>query len=157
MDAFLLVLRVGLSLTVVMVLLWMAQKRFSKGGRQGEETVVEVVGRRNVGQKAAVVVIESAGQRFLLGVTEHAINVLHTSDAPIPEPERATGRDATDAGTDAAFDEVLKRAGEPALRRDIAAHRLRHATPGTGPLHGSIFARSTWTQAGTAVRKGLNL
>ena len=130
MDAFLLVLRVGLSLTVVMVLLWMAQKRFSKGGRQGEETVVEVVGRRNVG---------------------------HTSDAPIPEPERATGRDATDAGTDAAFDEVLKRAGEPALRRDIAAHRLRHATPGTGPLHGSIFARSTWTQAGTAVRKGLNL
>lgn len=148
MDAFLLVLRVGLSLTVVMVLLWMAQKRFSKGGRQGEETLVEVVGRRNVGQKAAVVVVESAGQRFLLGVTEHAINVLHTSDVPLPEPNSAT---------DSAFDDVLKQAGEPALRRDIAAHRLRHTTPETGGLHGSIFARSTWAQAGTAVRKGLNL
>lgn len=153
MDAVLLVLRVGLSLVVVMVLLWMAQKRFSKGRRQGEENVVEVVGRRNVGQKAAVVVVESAGQRFLLGVTEHAINVLHTSDAPPPAPEGVPG----DHTTETAFDEVLKQAGEPALRREMSARRLRHATPATGALHGSIFARSTWLQAGAAVRKGLNL
>ncbi len=153
MDAFLLVLRVGLSLTVVVVLLWMAQKRFAKGGRQGVETVVEVVGRRNVGQKASVVVVESAGQRFLLGVTEHAINVLHTSDAPLPEPETAENF----AAGDPAFDEVLKRAGEPALRRDATARQVRHVATGNGSLHGTIFARSTWSQAGAAVRKGLNL
>lgn len=155
MDAFLLVLRVGLALTVVMVLLWMAQKRFSRGGRQGGQAVVEVVGRRNVGQKASVVVIESAGQRFLLGVTEHSINVLHTSDAPLPDPEAdLVGLNLVG---DPAFEEVLKAAGEPALRRDGAARRLRHQAPDAGPLHGTIFARSTWTQAGAAVRKGLNL
>lgn len=150
MDAFLLVLRVGLALTVVMVLLWMAQKRFSRVGSQGEPAVVEVVGRRTVGQKASVVVVESAGQRFLLGVTEHSINVLHTSDAPLPGPELNSAGDPD-------FDEVLKAAGEPALRRDGAARRLRNSAPVTGSLHGTIFARSTWTQAGAAVRKGLNL
>ena len=153
MDAFLLVLRVGLSLTVVMVLLWMAQKRFAKNGRQGEETAVEVVGRQNVGQKASVVVVESAGQRFLLGVTEHSINVLHTSDAPLPEPEIASDPSVADS----AFDAVLKQAGERALRRDAGAALRRRTTRGNGALHGTIFARSTWTQAGAAVRKGLHL
>lgn len=154
MDAFLLVLRVGLALTVVMVLLWMAQKRFSRGGSTGGQAPVEVVGRRNVGQKASVVVIECAGQRFLLGVTEHSINVLHTSDAPIAVPEL----DIAELGivSDPVFEEVLKAAGEPALRRDHAARRLRQPAPGAGALHGTIFARSTWTQAGAAVRKGLD-
>lgn len=148
MDAFLLVLRVGLALTVVMVLLWMAQKRFSQSGRQSGQAVVEVVGRRNVGQKASVVVVESAGQRFLLGVTENSINVLHTSEAPIPDPE-------LDLAGDPAFAEVLKAAGEPPLRRDAAARRLRHSSREASALHGTIFARSTWTQAGAAVKKGL--
>lgn len=149
MDAFLLVLRVGLSLTVVLVLLWMAQKRFAKSGRHGEPSVVEVVGRRNVGTKASVVVVESDGQRFLLGVTEHSINVLHSSEAPPP---------AVEAHIDPAFEEVLKAAGEPALRRDLPARRLRADAPeDAGSMHGTIFARSTWVQAGAAVRKGLNL
>lgn len=148
MDAFLLVVRVGLALTVVMVLLWMAQKRFSRSGRQSEQAVLEVVGRRSVGQKASVVVVESAGQRFLLGVTEHSINVIHTSDAPPPAPE-------ADTEGDPAFAEVLRVAGEPPLRRDVAALRLRHPSRGASALHGSIFARSTWRQAGAAVRKGL--
>jgi flagellar protein FliO/FliZ len=154
-DTFLLVLRVGLSLTVVVVLLWMAQKKLTKVSRPGDQSAVEVLSRRNVGQKASVVVVESAGQRFLLGVTEHSVNVLHTSDAPEPLAE-----DAPAAGTDPAFALVLKQAGEPGLRRDLPARRLRHsnsANPAPGALHGTIFAKSTWTQAGAAVRKGLNL
>jgi flagellar protein FliO/FliZ len=149
-DAFLLVLRVGLALTVVMVLLWMAQKRFSQSGRQSGQAVVEVVGRRSVGHKASVVVVESAGQRFLLGVTENSINVLHTSEAPVADPE-------LDLAGDPAFAEVLKAAGEPPLRRDAAARRIRHPSREASTLHGTIFARSTWTQAGAAVRKGLKL
>ncbi len=154
MDAFLLILRVGLSLTVVMVLLWMAQKRFSRGGRHQGPAVVEVIGRRNVGQKASVVVVESDGQRFLLGVTESSINVLHASEAPIPNPDAGPtgGPDG-----DPAFAEVLKAAGEPPLRRDAGARRMRQASGGTSALHGTIFARSTWTQAGAAVKKGMRL
>jgi flagellar protein FliO/FliZ len=45
-----------------------------------------IVSRQSLGQKASVVVVDAAGQRFLLGVTEHAVNVLHTGDVP-PEPE----------------------------------------------------------------------
>ena len=149
MDAFLLVIRVGLSLGVVMVLLWMAQKRFSKVGRSKELSVLQVVGRRSVGPKASVVVVESDGLRFMLGVTENAISVLHSSDVPEPLPEM-------DQPQDPAFAAVLKAAGEPALRRDGAARRLRRGT-NAGTMHGTIFARSTWVQAGAAVRKGLNL
>jgi flagellar protein FliO/FliZ len=137
-DTLFLILRVGLSLTVVVVLLWMAQKRIAKGGRGGDEPVVNVVGRRSVGQRASVVVVESAGQRFLLGVTDHGINVLHTSDAPIPEP-------------------VTEEPGEPEFARALTHARRVRNRPAQGPLHGSIFARSTWVQAGTALRKGLNL
>ncbi|WP_054009226.1 FliO/MopB family protein [Arthrobacter sp. ERGS1:01] len=154
MDTFLLVLRVGLSLTVVAVLLWMAQKRFAKAGHHGEKSAVDVIGRRNLGQKASVVVVESAGQRFLLGVTEHSVNVLHTSDAP----EAAVWDGEPAEGTDPEFALVLQQAGEPGLRREAAARRPRHApSPDSGPLHGTIFAPSTWAQAGAAVRKGLNL
>lgn len=149
MDTFLLVLRVGLSLTVVVVLLWLAQKRLTKGGRAGDEPVVSVVGRRSVGQKASVVVVDSAGQRFLLGVTEHGINVLHTSDAPIPESVAETLSEPE-------FARALNQAGEFDAGSRATARRLRQP-PSQGPLHGSIFARSTWTQAGAALRKGLNL
>lgn len=152
MDSFLLILRVGLSLTVVMVLLWMAQKRFSRGGRHQGQAVVEVIGRRNVGQKASVVVVESDGQRFLLGVTENSINVLHTSEAPMPSTGSTDGPDG-----DPAFEQVLKAAGEPPLRRDAAARRMRHSSAEASALHGTIFARSTWTQAGAAVKKGMRL
>ena len=149
MDTLFLILRVGLSLTVVVVLLWMAQKRIAKGGRGGDEPVVNVVGRRSVGQRASVVVVESAGQRFLLGVTDHGINVLHTSDAPIPEP-------VTEEQGEPEFARALTHAGGFDAGSRANARRLRQV-PEQGPLHGSIFARSTWVQAGTALRKGLNL
>lgn len=152
MDTFLLLLRVALALSVVVVLLWMAQRRFSQGARQRGQSVVEVVGRRNVGQKSSVVVIDSDGQRFLLGVTEQSINVLHSGPVPLPEPEDT----AANTEEDTAFEAVLKAAGEPGLRRQAAARRLQRAEE-TGALHGTIFARSTWVQAGAAVRKGLNL
>lgn len=149
MDGFLLVLRVGLALTVVVVLLWLAQKRFTQGPRQVGQPALEVVLRRNVGPKSSVVVIDSDGQRFLLGVTEQSINVLHTSVAPLPEP-------AADIAEQASFDAVLMAAGEPSLRRAGTARRLRQPEH-RGALHGTIFARSTWAQAGVAVKKGLNL
>lgn len=84
METFLLFLRVALSLSVVVVLLWMVQKKVTKSGRTGPETDLRVVGKRGLGQKASVVMINADGRRFLLGVTEHSINVLHSSEAPAP-------------------------------------------------------------------------
>ncbi|MGO4384490.1 flagellar biosynthetic protein FliO [Specibacter sp. RAF43] len=142
MDTLLLVLRVALSLGVVVVLLWMAQKRWVKGNRSPVEADLQVVSRRSVGQKASVVVVDSDGQRFLLGVTENTINVLHSGPAPEPAPEPA-------------FSHALRQAGTEA--DGLRPVRGRRQRPEPAGLSGSILSPKTWQQAGAAVRKGLNL
>ena len=87
MDALILGLRVVVALGAVLGLMWLLQRRLGKGtGRRRADRDLTIVSRQSLGQKASVVVVDAAGQRFLLGVTEHAVNVLHTGDIP-PEPE----------------------------------------------------------------------
>ncbi|RKR13599.1 flagellar biosynthetic protein FliO [Arthrobacter oryzae] len=89
MDALILGLRVVVALGAVLGLMWLLQRRLGKGtGRRRADRALTIVSRQSLGQKASVVVVDAAGQRFLLGVTEHAVNVLHTGDIP-PEPEEA--------------------------------------------------------------------
>jgi len=87
MDALILGLRVVVALGAVLGLMWFLQHRLGKGtGRRRADRALTIVSRQSLGQKASVVVVDAAGQRFLLGVTEHAVNVLHPGDIP-PEPE----------------------------------------------------------------------
>lgn len=139
MDTFLLVLRVGLALAVVMLLLWMAQKRFAKGNSGAAGVQLEVVSRRNVGQKASVVMVDADGQRFLLGVTEHNVNVLHSGPAPVPDP--VFSHALNQAGT---FDGLVAPSSDKRPRSDPHA------------LSGSILSPKTWQQAWAAVRKGIS-
>jgi flagellar protein FliO/FliZ len=89
MDSLILGLRVVVALGAVLGLMWLLQRRLGKGtGRRRADRALTIVSRQSLGQKASVVVVDAAGQRFLLGVTEHAVNVLHTGDIP-PEPEEA--------------------------------------------------------------------
>src|SRR6478752_9153607 len=89
MDALILGLRVVVALGAVLGLMWLLQRRLGKGtGRRRADRALTVVSRQSLGQKASVVVVDAVGQRFLLGVTDHAVNVLHTGDIP-PEPEEA--------------------------------------------------------------------
>lgn len=83
MDSLILGLRVLVALGAVLGLMWFLQRRLGQGtGRRRADRALTVVSRQSVGQKASVVVVDAAGQRFLLGVTEHAVNVLHTGDIP---------------------------------------------------------------------------
>ncbi len=99
MDALILGLRVFVALGAVLGLMWLLQRRLGKGtGRRRADRALTVVSRQSLGQKASVVVVDAAGQRFLLGVTEHAVNVLHTGDIPVetddaaaPEGRRGSG------------------------------------------------------------------
>ncbi|MET4094906.1 flagellar biosynthetic protein FliO [Arthrobacter sp. UYCu712] len=99
MDSLILGLRVLVALGAVLGLMWFLQRRLGQGtGRRRADRALTVVSRQSVGQKASVVVVDAAGQRFLLGVTEHAVNVLHTGDIPVeaedtaaPEPRRTSG------------------------------------------------------------------
>lgn len=135
MDTLLIVLRVALSLGVVVGLLWYVQRRIVRGRAGRPANPLQLRGRQGVGAKASVVVVDLDGQRFLLGVTEQSVNLLHTSEAPA-EPESNV----------ADFSQKLERAQQ---EQGILP------TPGMpgGVLHGSILAASTWRQAARAIKQ----
>ncbi|TJY71489.1 hypothetical protein E4J89_04380 [Arthrobacter sp. CAU 1506] len=92
METVVLALRVALSLAVVLGLLWVLQRRFSRGARTGARKLVRVVERQTIGPKASVVVVDADGQRFLLGVTDQAVSVLDTREAPAEEEAQPSHR-----------------------------------------------------------------
>jgi flagellar protein FliO/FliZ len=147
MDVLTLALRVVLSLAFVMVLLWYIQRRVSRTQRRARAgDPLTIVSRRGLGQKSSVVVVETDGKRFLLGVTEQSVNVLHTSDAPAPELDAAASPGKVFA---LKLAEATGTEGEdlPSVRR----RRQRQSSP----LDGSVLSPGTWKQASQAIRKGL--
>lgn len=147
METVFLALRVLLSLAAVLGLLWMVQRRLTRSGRAKiEENPVTIVARHPVGAKASVVVLDLAGTRFLLGVTEHAVNVLHSDAAPAPaevtEPENAHS-----------FADVLaETTGDRRNRESQVSQHLRPRRPRPA-LAGSILSPSTWRQASAVLRQ----
>lgn len=161
MDSLILGLRVLVALGAVLGLIWVLQRRLLKGkakGRRRANTTLTVVSRQSVGQKASVVVVDAGDKRFLLGVTEHAINVLHSSDVPVEVLETAPAPESfadifRDAGSAARADKGPQAAAfqGSALTRRSEIHR-RSELDKTQPMHGSILAGSTWRQAAEAIR-----
>lgn len=180
MDSFILGLRVLVALGAVLGLIWFVQRRLGKGkGRRRADAALTVVSRQVVGQKASVVVVDAGDKRFLLGVTEHAVTVLHSSEAPTVAVA-AELAEPTEADTRSSFAELFRQAsGEPAARTvqvpasipapvtgplpevrrrsDIhrgQVHRDSSRDPGRSapPMHGSILSASTWRQASDALR-----
>lgn len=155
MDALILGLRVFVALGAVLGLMWFLQRRLGKGtGRRRADRALTIVSRQSVGQKASVVVVDASGQRFLLGVTEHAVNVLHTGDIPAeaeqaaaPETRRGAGEFArilsgfgSLPGGQSSFEELPgdgsedsagSSAGNAPLSRRSTLHRDSHGR-GTG-------------------------
>lgn len=154
MDMLMLALRVILALGAVVGVLWFVQKRVSAHqtrGRTGDP--LTVVARRGVGSKASVVVLDTGGKRFVLGVTEHSVNVLHTDEAPAAEA-------APEASTEA-FGAALAKAtfnAAPAGTPAPAFGPLRRVElgnpPSASPLSGSILSPGTWKQAAAALKRG---
>lgn len=156
MDVFSLVLRVVLALAFVAVLLWYIQKRATRGQRGPRSgDALTIISRRGLGKTSSVVIVETDGKRFLLGVTEQAVNVLHTSDAPVAVEAPAT---VPVPATGKVFALKLAEAtGRTAVAAgDVLSPVSRHPQRKPSPLDGSILAPSTWKQAGSALRKGLH-
>lgn len=70
---------------------------------------ITVVARSGIGGKAQLVVAEFGGIRYVLGVTEHGINVVDTQEAPAvqEEPAEAESSSADDSSNDI-VDRALK-------------------------------------------------
>ncbi|GAA1338066.1 FliO/MopB family protein [Arthrobacter roseus] len=160
MDAWILGLRVLLSLAAVVGLLWFIQKKVSRHNtsRPGAE-LISVVTRQAISTKASVVVLDTDGKRFMLGVTEQSVNILHTFDA---EPESATAiAPAAPEAAGASFDQHLRRqqlataqavnTAPTATRASL--HRGSSTNRGERALDGSILSPSTWKQTAAAFRR----
>ena len=100
-----------------------------------------------------MVVVDAAGQRFLLGVTEHAVNVLHTGDIPA-EAEEVAGSGNPPRSRRIRPDPVRLRpaspAGSPAceeLRRRRQRRLCRLRPPGTPRCPAAAPCTGTPTRA----------
>ncbi|WP_411720306.1 flagellar biosynthetic protein FliO [Mycetocola sp.] len=150
MDTVFVALRVLLSLAAVLALLWYAQRRITRGKARGKAAeLVTVVGRQGIGLKASVVVVDVEGTRFLLGVTEHAVTVLHSSDAPAAS--RATASDAESPSD--AFAATL--AGVTNIDSVSTTSQALRPRRNSQPVQasGSILSPATWKQTAAALRQ----
>ena len=154
-------------------LLWFIQRRVGRRQQQRRDgTDIVVRGRRSLGSKAQLVIVETDDTRYVLGVTEHGVNLIERMPAehvtrPVMRPvahlapvapvareedDSAEHRhpfdalleaQASDAG-DAADPDVDPAA--PSLRRDRRTRR-------PDPLEGSILSPQTWRQTVDFVRR----
>jgi flagellar protein FliO/FliZ len=100
--------------------------------------------------------VDTDGKRFLLGVTEHGINVLHAGDAPTPAEALPTDT------AEAPLLLPLGPGGELPTRRSIRqasfeaelAKRRRSPAVLTNPVNGSVLDPGTWRLAAGALRSG---
>ncbi|TFB94031.1 flagellar biosynthetic protein FliO [Cryobacterium sp. HLT2-28] len=171
MDTLLVALRVALSLAAVLGLLWALQRRLTRGSRATRsQNLVTVVGRQGLGQKASVVVVDIDGRRFVLGVTEQNVNVLHDGDSPSAADAaagdsvfaRSLDAAATGAVVNAATDTDPETELAPPLilrpRHGAAGRaaqiRTGQVRPNQNRLGGSILSPATWQQTAAALRQG---
>ncbi|MDN4613399.1 flagellar biosynthetic protein FliO [Leifsonia sp. F6_8S_P_1B] len=149
METLFVALRVIVVLGVMVALLWFVQRRITKGrsgarGRRGN--AVTVVGRQGVGPKASVVVVDVDGNRFVLGVTERQVSVLHTGERP-QEAEVTQLAPVLAAAEASAAPDTSDRQDADFLTAQGRASVFDEA------LKGSILSPATWRQASSAVRQ----
>lgn len=155
MESLVVALRVALSLAVVFGLIWYIHRRLTRGGKARlTATPITVLGKQAVGQKASVVVVDADGKRFILGVTEHSITVIHGGVAPAAAfadvlAEATPAETGTETGTETS-QTPAPRPVAVAARTAAAPTETGLVAPGSrlpGALGGSILSPSTWRQA----------
>ncbi|MEA5454758.1 flagellar biosynthetic protein FliO [Sinomonas sp. JGH33] len=158
MDSLILGLRVLVSLAAVLGLMWLLHRRLRRGAAPARAKALAVVSRQAVGAKASVVLVETDGRRFLLGVTEHGISVLHTAEAGA---RHSAARETGDERTTAVLP-LARAVGAPDHESGLPAvfpgpetrRAARRAAAFDRELAGSILDLGTWRQAADALRTG---
>ncbi len=151
----LLALRVIVALGVVIAVIWYLRRRNTTAGKDRRtRKPITVVARQNLGPKVSVAVVDFGGKRFLLGVSEHGVTVLHDDEleAPVEVPV------IVPAATFAQKLTVAERAaasGTPTPVRLARDKEIDAAFAGSSSkLAGSVLSAATWKQAWTAIRAG---
>lgn len=113
-DTFVLMLRLGVSLGLVLALVgavtWVLRRRgLLRGGVAAPTDRLELIDRKSLGKRSSIVVARVGGVSVLLGVTDHQIGVLArldgagevVTDAPSIDPAPAAAPVAAVLTTDA--------------------------------------------------------
>jgi flagellar protein FliO/FliZ len=144
MELLGLVLRVGLSLAVVVGLMWLAARGL-RGAVAGRGLgVVEVVARQPLGRGSAVAVVRVADKALVLGVTDTQVTILgETALADVEAARTTTTRTAVNTTAASTVD------GTPS--GSVTIPGLETTT--SGPLAGSILSPQTWRRTVEALRE----
>ncbi len=122
-----------------------------------------ILSRQQLGGKAGVALIETAGRRLVIGYGEHGVSLLHDAgEAPEPEQPEAIDRSDLDLELLTLTSEggLAQQAAAPVEARAVAfvpdrstlARTANVRRPRT-PLEGSILAPGTWRQAVVAAQE----
>ena len=83
-DTLMLLLRVGFSLAVVFVLIWISarivKRRNGASGSKASTQQIEIVERRSVGKRSSLMLLRVGGKAVLVGTTDQHIELL--AEAP---------------------------------------------------------------------------
>jgi flagellar protein FliO/FliZ len=165
-DSLLLALRAIVGLGVVIAVIWFLRRRNSTAGKDRRaRKPLSVVARQNLAPKVSVAVVDFGGRRFLLGVSEHGVTVLHDGER---DPVEETAEEPAEVArvmpashTSAEFAQTLSTAEQLAasgvptpvrLVRDPAIDAAFAAS--SSHLAGSLLSAATWKQAWSAIRTG---
>jgi len=80
-------LALALVIGLIFALAWLLRRLPGTGFRPGDG--LRVIAGVALGSKERAVVVEVNGEQLLLGVTPGAVSLLHTLNAPLPEPTPA--------------------------------------------------------------------
>jgi flagellar protein FliO/FliZ len=168
-DTVFLALRVIVSLAVVIGAIWFVQKRLGRAAKvKSKSKPIAMIARQTVGVKASVAVVEFGAKRFLLGVTEHGISVLDSTEIEpvqieetetVAQPSRvsltASGQHFADALSlvdgGPPVPATAARELRPGSDSGVESAYLR-SRPAKSTIAGSILSASTWRQAFAALR-----
>ncbi len=144
-NTFTLLLQMVVALGVVLAVMWLAARLLRSVGPAGNEALLELVARQQVGRTASVAVVRVADQALVVGVTDDQVSLL--AEVELGQVEQAVAA------------QEQARAARREQRQSLLPGSGRSGTAssgsltGKGKLHGSILAGSTWKQALEALRQ----
>ena len=157
-DTFLLLVRLvvslGLILGMVGIAAWALRRRGVVARAGGAGAVVQVLDRRSLTKSAHVALVQVDGRRYVLGVTDQRVDLLHAPGGPAGHGAGDTPDASAGAPVDLLADVSADSLGA-AVRADAASHASaggterstrRHGTPRRGrrtpALHADPAART---------------
>ncbi len=121
LEPFLHILEGFLGIVAVLFLAYYLTRFYAKkfGTAFGHSQNIKVVDRIPVGKGSSIAVIELQEKQYMVGITEHSINLISALDEKLPSQEEKQISPIADVGFFKAFKTVLTKESEDKDDRDL--------------------------------------